>query len=227
MSGAVIEEDVIKCAQHPDLIYCQSGTLYDIIPNAPRPSNDIPRMTPGPHADGVIGFVSTNSVSQVAGQLDQLALTDKPAVTTPATTSSEPAPSTDVNMVQTSKSSRCKNRNQRLKESSAEQEEATPKETPSGKRKKGKKKVKFPCLTYKEEYHFTRDCPRLADVQKFVEQRKHPPPAMLTNPFPTQHQQLVAQVPTQQLVQQSATAPSGASSSSVHIMMADTVDLAT
>ena len=107
--GAVTEEDAIRRAQHLDLIYSQSGTLYDISPNAPQPSNDIPRMTPGPPADGVIGSVSTTSVSQVARQLGQLALTDKPAVMTPATTSSEPALSTDVNMVQTSKSSRCKN----------------------------------------------------------------------------------------------------------------------
>jgi len=35
MSGAVTEEDVIRRAQHLDLIYSQSGTLYDIIPNAP------------------------------------------------------------------------------------------------------------------------------------------------------------------------------------------------
>ena len=63
MSGAVTEEDVIRRAQHLDLIYSQSSTLYDIIPNAPRPSNDIPRMAPGPHANDVIGFVSTTSVS--------------------------------------------------------------------------------------------------------------------------------------------------------------------
>ena len=35
MSGAVTEEDVIRHAQHLDLIYSQSDTLYDIIPNAP------------------------------------------------------------------------------------------------------------------------------------------------------------------------------------------------
>ena len=108
MSGAVIEEDVIKHAQHLDLIYSQSGTLYDIIPQAPRPSNDKPRTAPGPHADNVIGFVSTTSVSQVAGQLGQLAITDKPTLMTLATNSNDPAQSTDVNMVQTSKSSKRK-----------------------------------------------------------------------------------------------------------------------
>ena len=213
-------------AQHLDLIYSQSRTLYDIIPNAPRPSNNISQTALGSHADGVIGSVSATSVSQVAGQLGQLALTDKPAIMTPATTSSEPAPSTDVNMVETLKSSRCKNRNQRRKESSGEQEEATPKETPPGKNKKGKKKVKFPCLAYKEEDHFSHDCPRVVDVQKFVEQTKNPFLAVLTNPFLAQ-QQLVAQVPAQQPVSQSAPAPSGASSSFVNIMMVDTIDLAT
>ena len=120
MLGAVIKEDVIRRAQHLDLIYSQLGTMYDIIPNAPRPSNDQPQTTPGPHADGVIGSVSATLVSQVAGQLGQLALIDKPATMTPTTTSSDPALSTDVNMVQTSKSSRCKNRNQRRKESSGD-----------------------------------------------------------------------------------------------------------
>ena len=145
---------------------------------------------------------------------------------TPTTTSNDPAQSTDMNMVQTSKSGRRKSQNQQRKESSGEQEEANSKETPSSKNKKGKKKLKFPCLTCKED-HFTKDCPHLADVQKYVEQSKNPPPAVLTNPFPTQHQRLVAQVPAQQPAPQSAAAPSGAGASSVHIMMADAVDLAT
>ena len=63
MSGAVTKEDVIRRAQHLDLIYSQLGTLYDIILQAPRPSNDKPRTTPGPHDDDVIGFVSTTFVS--------------------------------------------------------------------------------------------------------------------------------------------------------------------
>ena len=100
-------------------------------------------------------------------------------------------------MVQTSKSSRRKSWNQWIKNSTGEQEEANTKETPSGNNKKGKKKLKFPCLACKED-HFTKDCLRLADVQKYVEQSKNPTPVVLTNPFPTQHQQLVAQVPAQQ-----------------------------
>ena len=40
MFGVVTEEDIIRHAQHLDLIYSQSGTLYDIIPQASCPSND-------------------------------------------------------------------------------------------------------------------------------------------------------------------------------------------
>jgi hypothetical protein len=66
MFRAVTEEDVIRRAQHLDLIYSQSGTLYDIIPQAPQPSNDKPRTVPRPHADGVIGYVCASTISQVA-----------------------------------------------------------------------------------------------------------------------------------------------------------------
>ena len=117
MSGAVIEEDIIRCAQHLDLIYSQSGTLYDIIPQAPRPSNEKPRTAPGPHTDGVIGSVNTSpirntsSISQVVRQLGQLGITDKPTMTTLATTSDDPAQPTNVNMVQTSKTSGRKSHN--------------------------------------------------------------------------------------------------------------------
>ena len=116
-----------------------------------------------------------------------MAITDKPASTTLATNSNDPAQSTDVNMVQTTKSSRQNNRNQRRKNSSGEQEEANTKEPqPENNNKKGKKKLKFSCLACKED-HFTKDCLCLADVHKFVEQSKNPMSVVLTNPFPTQH----------------------------------------
>ena len=109
MSGAITEEDVIRHAQHLDLIYSHSSTLYDIILQAPRPSNNKPWTAPGPHVDSVIGYVSTTSVSQVVRQLGQLAITDKPTSTTSTTNSNDPTQSTDVNMVQTTKSNRRKN----------------------------------------------------------------------------------------------------------------------
>ena len=67
MSEVVTEEDVIRHAQHLDLIYSQSSTMYDIIPQALRPLNDQSRSALGPHADDVIGSVSTSAINQVAG----------------------------------------------------------------------------------------------------------------------------------------------------------------
>jgi predicted transcriptional regulator len=105
MSGAVTKEDVIEHSQHLDLIYSQSSTLYDIIPQAPHSSNDQSWPAPGPHVDGVIGYVSSSTVNQVVEQLGQLAIADNPAPITSATTSTNSsAQSTDVNLVQTSKS---------------------------------------------------------------------------------------------------------------------------
>jgi hypothetical protein len=54
------------CSQHLDLIYSQLGTLYDIIPHAPRPSIDPMKPNLGPHVNGVVGFVSHASVNQLA-----------------------------------------------------------------------------------------------------------------------------------------------------------------
>jgi len=63
--GVVTEVQVIARAQYLDLIYTQSGTLYDKIPDAPRPEFFVP---PPPksnndfHAsDGMIGTTSTKS----------------------------------------------------------------------------------------------------------------------------------------------------------------------
>ena len=87
-------------------MYSQSGTLYDIIPQASRPSNDKSRPALGPHVDGMIGFVSTFVVYQVVRQLDQLAIIDNPTSIASETTSNTSTQSTNVNLVQTSKTSR-------------------------------------------------------------------------------------------------------------------------
>ena len=89
MLGAVTEDDVIRCAQHLDFIYSQSGTLYDIIPQDPCPSNKTPQPTPRPHADGVIGSISISSstVNQIVRKLGQLAIVDDPTSPTYTMTS--------------------------------------------------------------------------------------------------------------------------------------------
>ena len=59
MGACVTEEQAITRAQYPDLVYSQSGTLYDILTDAPQPGTT---KAPPTHAvDGVIGSVSQNS----------------------------------------------------------------------------------------------------------------------------------------------------------------------
>ena len=67
MGGTITEEQAISHAQYLDLVYSQSGTLYDLISNDPRPKNDPSRPTPKPHVDGIIGSVSTPPSSTTTG----------------------------------------------------------------------------------------------------------------------------------------------------------------
>ena len=55
-------------AQELDLIYAQSGLLYEIIPNALHSSFD-PKVKPGPHADGIVGCASAKPADSVAKQV--------------------------------------------------------------------------------------------------------------------------------------------------------------
>jgi hypothetical protein len=63
MGGVVTKEESISRAQYLDLVYSQSGTLYELIPNAPRTSPNLSKPSSMAHADGVIGAVKTQSLS--------------------------------------------------------------------------------------------------------------------------------------------------------------------
>ena len=43
MGGCVTEDQAIACDQYLDLVYSQSGMLYEIFPDAPRPSSEKPQ----------------------------------------------------------------------------------------------------------------------------------------------------------------------------------------
>ena len=66
------EEEAILRAQQLDLIYSQSRILYEIIPDAPRPTHNVEKPKPGPHANGVVGFVNSPIVESLDKQLHQL-----------------------------------------------------------------------------------------------------------------------------------------------------------
>jgi hypothetical protein len=64
-SGVFFEEDAIMRAQHFELIYSQSGLLYNILSDAPRSILDKTRQRARPHADGIVGSVQTKPVDQL------------------------------------------------------------------------------------------------------------------------------------------------------------------
>ena len=57
-----------------DLIYSKSGILYEIIPEASRPTHDAENPKPGPHADGVAGSVNSPTIEYLAKKLHQFSV---------------------------------------------------------------------------------------------------------------------------------------------------------
>jgi hypothetical protein len=65
MGGAVTKEQAIARAQYLYLVYSQSGTLYDFLPNAARANTDPSKPSSSSHVDGVIGSFKAQSISQL------------------------------------------------------------------------------------------------------------------------------------------------------------------
>ena len=69
----------------------QSGILYEIIPDAPRPTHSVEKPNPRPHADGVAGSVKSPIVESLAKQLYELSIKHSMVETTKATRSPQNA----------------------------------------------------------------------------------------------------------------------------------------
>jgi hypothetical protein len=59
------EEEAIMRAQQLELIYSQSGMLYDIFPDAPWSTLDKAKKNSGPHADDIVGSTQSKSIDLV------------------------------------------------------------------------------------------------------------------------------------------------------------------
>ena len=57
MGSVVTKEKAISRAQYLDLVYSQSETLYDLIPQAPRPSTDPTKPPVEVPVDGIVGSI--------------------------------------------------------------------------------------------------------------------------------------------------------------------------
>ena len=83
------------------MIYSKSGTLYDIIPNAPLLLTNPKKPNPGPHADGVVCFVSHASINQLANQMGHISISSHPSNSgTSVQTIAVPTHTSKVNSVQ-------------------------------------------------------------------------------------------------------------------------------
>jgi hypothetical protein len=71
-------------AQQLELIYSQSGMLYEIFPDAPQSTLDKAKQNYGPHADGIVGSTQRKSMDLLSNQLQQLSIQQTVASQTPS-----------------------------------------------------------------------------------------------------------------------------------------------
>jgi hypothetical protein len=94
------KEDAIMRAQQLQLIYSQSGLLYEIFPYVPCSILDKTRQRARPHANGIVGSAKTKPIEQLMKQLKQLSIQHTVASQTIVLA----APSTKMSNVHTVKS---------------------------------------------------------------------------------------------------------------------------
>jgi hypothetical protein len=135
MGGMVTKEQAITWAQYLDLVYSQSSTLYDFLPNASRANIDPSNSSSSYHVDGVIGSVKNQSFSQ-------------------STTLSSTSPQTHiskVNAVQSTPSQQFEGK-KKTKNKSKNNNEQPKYQTPATE-KKTQRKLKFPCIICGDDHY--------------------------------------------------------------------------
>jgi hypothetical protein len=187
MGGVVTEEQAISRAQYLDLVYSQTGTLYDLLPDLPRPGTSSTSTAPvASHAaDGVIGNTQahSHSMSTTTPKSNSSNVQNAPSPAPPAGKTSE------VNVVQTTPTGKnTKNRKGRGKNKEGKNTNPNEQAKPPAVDEWDKRKPRYPCLMCNDD-HYTKDCPRRAEVHKFLQSTSKPStPAVLSQPFPSQQQ---------------------------------------
>jgi hypothetical protein len=136
MGDVVNEEEAIARAQYLDLVYSQSNTLYELIPNATRATNYPSKPSYASHADGVIGSIKTQYMTQSTGTIQWPASMPAPSPTAPSSTPPQTQVS-EVNAVQSTPSQQLvgkkKERNKPKKNNNNEQPKTQP-QTPTARK---------------------------------------------------------------------------------------------
>jgi hypothetical protein len=186
MGGVFMEEQAISRAQYLDLVYSQTRTLYDFLPELPRPGTSSTSTAPAAShaADGVIGTAHTHShfVSTTTPKSNSSNVQNAPS---PATSTGKTSEVNDVQSTPTGKNKSKKGRGKNKESKNNNQNEQT--KTPPVE-DRDKRKPRYPCLICGDD-HYTKDCPRRAEITKFLQGTSKPStPAVLSQPFPSQQQ---------------------------------------
>ena len=149
-AGVVTEEQVIAQAQYLDLVYTQSGTLHEKIPDLPK-QGQIAAAPSGSHAaDGMIDIVNSKRKKKYSKNSSPIiALLDSPKG------ESSPEVFADIHVVETSTTKsksggkkKGKNKNKKNSKEKNDKNESNDE----------KRKPRYPCYICDEE-HFTKECP--------------------------------------------------------------------
>jgi hypothetical protein len=171
MGGVVTEEQAISRAQYLDLVYSQTGTLYDLLPDLPRPGSSTTSTTPAAShaADGVIGSTHSHShsVSTTTPKSNSSNVQSAPSPAPPAGKTSE------VNVVQSTPTGKTKSRKGRGKNKEGKNNNPNEQTKSPPVDDRDKRKPRYPCLICGDD-HYTKDCPRRAEVNKFLQGAPNP-----------------------------------------------------
>ena len=175
MGGCATEEKAIAHAQYLELVYSQSITLYELLPNAPRPSSNptASKQPIVPPIDGVIGSVSQTPTKTSSKQ--------KPISNAPPNNSSRNPPSPGKTLeVHTDQSTAVDKSSKGKKKGKVKAKVDAPKQGPPkfSAGESSQQKPKHPCPIYKED-HYTKDCPRRFEVSHLLKGI----PVVLKDPF--------------------------------------------
>jgi hypothetical protein len=157
MGGVVTEEQAISRAQYLDLVYSQTGTLYDLLPDAPHPSTSTTSTTPfASHvADSVIGTFHTqfHSIQTSSNNPKPISSNVQNALSpTPPTGKTSEVNSIQSTPIGKNKYKKGKSKNKEDKNNPQSEKTKTP---PIDDR--DKHKPRYPCLIYGDD-HYTKDC---------------------------------------------------------------------
>jgi len=188
MEGCVIEDQAISHAQYLDLVYSQSGALYDLLIDAQRPSMDTTssKSLNIPPVDGIIESMSQTSNKASLKQKFVSNIASNP----PSKPSSNPGKTSKVNVIRFTTIDKAPKDKKKGKE---KVKFDTPKKDPpkSPTNDASKCKPNYPCLIGEED-HYTKDSPHHTEVIRLLKGTQVTS-VVLKEPFPSQQTQLVEQ----------------------------------